>query len=194
MWGDEHCPLAVVLLANHRIIQRPSYVICKWGLMAPASQGNDVIHTSPVNVTSPQSFPWGCGGECLLTYARHDCMTKGLFADFSRRRTWQVCPGPRPLWRSSCSSRSPPCLVGGSNSTRGFGALCVVVTCQGACTPVNQAGREPHGEGSHGLFSTRMGAQSQGPPALHIASPKMGGASWALFFQIRKLQGAGKGK
>lgn len=45
-----------------------------------------------------------------------------------------------------------------------------------------------------GLFSTRMGPQSQGPPALHIASPKMGGVSWALFFQIRKLQGAGKGK
>lgn len=45
-----------------------------------------------------------------------------------------------------------------------------------------------------GLFSTRMGAQSQGPPALHIASPKMVGMSWVLLFQIRKLQGAGKGK
>ena len=38
---------------NLHIIQRPSYVMCKWGLMAPTSQGNDVIHASPVNVTSP---------------------------------------------------------------------------------------------------------------------------------------------
>lgn len=193
MWGDEHCPLAVVLLANHRIIQRPSYVICKWGLMAPASQGNDVIHTSPVNVTSPQSFPWGCGGECLLTYARHDCMTKGLFADFSRRRTWQVCPGPRPLWRSSCSSRSPPALWGGLIPPEALGLCVWWLPARGHAHQSTRQGGSLMGRVPMGYSLPGWALRARVPQPC-ILPPQMGGASWALFFQIRKLQGAGKGK
>lgn len=104
-------------------------------------------------------------------------------------------PGRSALAPAHCGEvlvlpEAPPASGVGSHSTRGFGAPCAVVACQGVCTAVNQAGREPQGEGSQRVILYQDGCSEPGSPSPAHCLPLDG---WGVLGTVFPAKEASRG-